>query len=367
MAVFAGLSAISVAQLFISHQKVFPGLARNYDLLCYAGRFRFFGSQAFYDFNGQVFNYPAPVALLYRFFYLTPDPVLTYRLLIAAWAIVAGSIFIRACVKRGVSKWPSAAFAMISLFFFPVVLMTFLGNMEMIVWIVLSVGVWAYLTGRRLLAAVCFGLAGSFKYYQLGYLFLFAPSEWRKVLTGISVFGLSMLGSLWAVGPSVGAALAGMKVGTAEFADKYLYRWNPNESGIDHSAFAVMKLWVAPNHTVLLPLALDVYMVAVLVLLLAAYFQRIRHLSGLSQLLALSVAAVWLWPLSHDYTLVELCAPLVALTLYAIASPNQRGMGAMFCCFGGQVRCFALAMLFILILRNDLPERLPPLSHSAPH
>lgn len=159
-----------------------------------------------------------------------------------------------------------------------------------------------------------------------------------------------------------------------EFADKYLYQWNPNESGIDHSAFAVVKLLIGSDHAKLFPVALNVYLLVVAGLFFFAFFWRVRYFSELSQSLLISVASVWLFPLSHDYTLVHLFAPLAALTLYAIQAKDRRGLTAMFACFGvifatltfvqfdsvrygGQVRCAALAILFILALRYNLPEQ----------
>jgi hypothetical protein len=167
-------------------------------------------------------------------------------------------------------------------------------------------------------------------------------------------------------------ALAGLQSETAIFASHYLDHYLFIENGVDHSIFAFVKVVLLHTHRLdLIPAVLHFYTVLVGLGFVATYFLIIRKLPALNQLLGISIAAVWILPVSHDYTLVNLYAPCAALTLYAIENPSVRGLKAMFICFGvlfatlsfvhfkvaygGQLRCLAMGLLFALVLRHKMP------------
>ena len=364
--------------------QMFPQFTANYDLLCYESRFRFFGSDKFFSFDGQVFNYPAPIAVVFSLLYRSSaGPVSIYKYALIFWVILGVAAFVYACVRRG-TRWYTAAIGSLLVVFtsFPFLFMFFLHNLELLVWIVLGTGIWAFYTGKHWLAAVCFGLAGSFKYFPLAFLFSFPfRKEWKQIFVGASVFGLSMIGSLWIMGPTIKTAAAGLRQQTGVFAEQYLYVWRPAEGAVDHSAFAALKLiLLETHHAASIHAALRPYLLTVFILAGSLYLLRIRKMSSLSQLLLISVASVWLMPLSHDYTLVNLFIPCALLVLYALDRPDDLPttrkstvdyyLAGAFVCFGiifswltfvhhgsvhygGQCRCLVLTVLFCLLLRKD--------------
>ncbi len=109
--------------------------------------------------------------------------------------------------------------------------------------------------------------------------------------------------------------------------------------------------------------------------MLLLFFLVIRKLPTLNQILTLTVISVWIVPLSHDYTLVHLYAPLLLMILLVLRLPPYQPVGrsifVAFSCFavllsdldfitfhgelyGGQVRCVVLAVLLGLSLKKEL-------------
>jgi hypothetical protein len=354
-------------------------LTAGYDLNCYTERFKSYGSEAFFQASGQPFNYPAPVALVMRAIFLTPIwPSWTYLWIMGTWMAVAGSMFVWACVRRGVRAIYAVAFtAFLLIFSHPVLMLLYLCNMELVVWIVLGCGMWAFCTRRSWLAALCFGMAGSFKYFPLALLGMFR--DVRKIAAGGVTFVATLLISSWALGPSFAVAWHGLKVQTGMFTARYLFKWHASEGANDHSLFALVKVVLrSMNRLDLLPKALPIYLAIFGIAFVALYLLVIRNLPPLNQLIVLSAASVALPPLSHDYTLINMYAPLAALTLYAIEHRTKEGpaLYGMFACFGvlfapmtfveiydvryfGQVRCLALIALLALAMKCRLPASSP--------
>lgn len=138
-------------------------------------------------------------------------------------------------------------------------------------------------------------------------------------MTGFAVFVLSLLLSSWILGPSIRIALKGLQSETQTFAAHYLEHWLRTENGSDHSIFAFVKVSLLHVHRLdLIPKALPIYTGIAFIGFVAIYLLVIRKLPALNQLIAISIASVWILPLSHDYTLVNLYAPCAALTLYTI-------------------------------------------------
>lgn len=184
LATFLCVTVVSVLQLFVfhwSHRSIeslyllFPGAWKDWDILCFQGRFYYFGTADFFDYIGQPFNYPAPIALVLAAIYRLPlSPPHTFLIVFLGWVVISGALFVRACAKRGVAPGAAAIFtASLVLLGFPTLLLVFLCNLELLVWIVLGIGVWGFCTRRNWLAAICFGLAGSFKYFPLALLSIF--------------------------------------------------------------------------------------------------------------------------------------------------------------------------------------------------
>ena len=106
-----------------------------------------------------------------------------------------------------------------------------------------------------------------------------------------------------------------------------------------------------------------------------AYFFWIRRLPMLNQVLALTVCALVLPPLSADYTLIHLLFPFSLLCLYAIFCQRNRmdapGLKTCFLCFAPifsfqtyltwryryscEFRTLALVVLLVVVLRHRFP------------
>ena len=106
-----------------------------------------------------------------------------------------------------------------------------------------------------------------------------------------------------------------------------------------------------------------------------AYFFWIRRLPMLNQVLALTVCALVLPPLSADYTLIHLLFPFSLLCLYAIFCQRNRmdapGLKTCFLCFAPifsfqtyltwryryscEFRTIALVVLLVVVLRHRFP------------
>ncbi len=224
----------------------FPGLTRNYDLLCYVDRFKAWGTPEFFqDRTGQMFNYAAPAAIALKLLYSVPlRPTRTFSLLLLSWLLLAGTLTIRSFMRTGLSAWRAILVVAVMLVAsFPLFLLKYLANFELVVWIVLSVGLWAFVTGRLWLAAFCFSLAGSFKYFPLIFLGLFADRRhWQKILFGIASFAMLMGASLRVMGPNIRSTSAGLQAQMKAFTAVYLYQWHADSSPIDHSVVGAVKV-----------------------------------------------------------------------------------------------------------------------------
>jgi len=117
---------------------------------------------------------------------------------------------------------------------------------------------------------------------------------------------------------------------------------------------------------------LRVYLIAAAIAGTALYFAVIRRLPMLNQVLALTLCAVLLPPLSADYTLLELLLPFGLLCLYAVEIRQpRRGLAACFGCFAvlfawetfltihyafdRPMRTLVLTLLLIIVLRAPFP------------
>ena len=355
---------------------------RGYDLLGFADRFRSFGTPAFFDLAGRgQFNYPAPMAVvLALLFHLSPGGVIrAFNLILGVFLCVAAGLFVVSCRRRGLRLAPACVFtAAMLLLAFPVQLLWFMGNTELFVWVLVSAGLWAWFTGKPWLAALCLGLAGSLKYFPLAFLGMFPiKRQWHHILAGLLVCAASIVASLAIMGPGIAFAAAGLRRSAGVVSRDYVQSFRPLDSGYDHSIFAFIKvILVRTGHLGLLPHLLTPYLLLAATVALALYFLRIQHLPAPSRLLALTIIAITIMPISQEYTLVHLFAPMAVLLLQAsntasnIASNTHRTTRWLFPCFGflltaldfggpgislqygGQAKCLVLLTMMVLSLQR---------------
>lgn len=282
------------------------------------------------------FNYPPPVALVYRAVYeARVHPVLWFSVPMLLAVMVAAVMFCRALIGRGLRPRAAIAFTAISaILSYPFAIAFYLGNVEIVVWIILTLGLYLFLKGYGWQAAILFGVAGSLKYFPLIYLALpLARKQYRDALLVPAVAAASIVGSAWFVGPSIPAVYRGLQLQTHLFSLFYVNEYHELESSIDHSLFGFIKLCLYNSHRMdRVPDALSVFLPVVALVGALLWLVRIRKLPVINQVLALSTASVLLPPISHDYTLMHLYAPWAMLVLLSLSTP-WRGMGIAFTCF----------------------------------
>ena len=300
---------------------------RFVDFHAFFGKFRYFHSRKFYT-ESAVLPYPAPAVVAYKPF-LIPSPSPHHGF----WALVRfeGS-FVAACLlmgwlwkdalgRRGITTSMAMLTVAITLVCSFAVWFEFLqGNIEWVVWVILSLGVWAFCTFRFRTAAVLIGVAGSMKIFPIIYLGLFlSKKQYRYALyTSLSAAGSTVV-SLWLVCPEIAYSWHQTLMALTSFEHEYVVGIRPVEIGFDHSLFALLKLISTTLFNVQDPQArLGLYLATVALVGIILFFLRIRYLPLTNQVLCLSVAAILLPPVSYDYTLLHLYPGLVLLISYAL-------------------------------------------------
>jgi hypothetical protein len=350
----------------------------------------FFDFEAYFDqfhrlhtpsfFEGQyLMMYPAPVVVCYWFFYMFQPVATAVFISFALLSSLVGAVLVgRALVRAGMALRPTVLLVGATyLLAYPFWFEFKQGNMEILVWIALSLALLAFSKEHHLTAAGLIGVAGAMKFYPIIYLGLLIPKKrYRECVFGCLVAGCTLLASLWFVGPTISTAWHGTQAGLAQSQSDYLLVLRPNEMGFDHSLFGLVKYLIAMVHrghfspqqySHFRPVLLSSYMVVVAMSGVILYFLRIRFLPVANQLLCLCVASILFPPMSFDYTLVHLYAPWTLLALLAIAGQRAgvkvRGLLPTFLLlglcvsplgefifrhdrFGGEVRAVLLLLLF---------------------
>lgn len=348
------------------------------DFTIYVAKFRLFHTVEFFT-TCFPFTYPAPVSLIYLAFYRVFG-VHALRVFLVACGLaclVPAVWFGNALRRQGVGLSTVVLFtSTLVLTSWPAILITDRGNMEISVWIVMALAMWAFATGRGYMAAVLFGIAASLKLFPFVFLALFlSRRQFRHVAVGAGAFLVSSIGSLAALGPSIPVAYQGIAGGLEFFKLQYMMRWNPVENGVDHSVFALVKgtrifFFHVPREHVF-SRSLSFYLVLTAVAGIILYFARIQKLPVINQVLILSIASIYLTPFSGDGTLLHLYYPFAMLTFLAIQSERKRvwvpGLEVAFVClallfteetflirhfqrFEGQFKCVVLTVLFVTAL-----------------
>ncbi len=290
------------------------------DLTVYIETFKTFHTADFFTFSTHSrFAYPAASAVVYRFFYSFHRFKAAYAVISGGWALVGIAAVSRALLRRHVQPVVAVALAATCCATFPFVFLFQRGNIEIVLWMLTSIGTLAYVRRQPYAAAILWGMAAAMKIYPIFLLgvFLGRRRETGPFLTGIASALLTTLASLWYVGPSVGLAFRGFLGGVQGFQGAYAEFVRLNELGFDHSLFSVAKLLaIGTGHSSaawLHPYYVIAGAVAALVFLL-----RVRKLPFANRLVFLTVAATLLPPVSYEYTLVQIYVPGILLLLYAL-------------------------------------------------
>jgi len=356
---------------------IYPlGRQRYPDLLRFQERFQHFHSVEFFRLPFSFeYLYPAPDAVVYKIFFLfTEHPVRAFLGFSCGSLVIAGVIVGWTMRGRGTARFSAYAFpSAVLLCSYPVWSVLKQANIEIVLWVLVTTGLLLFLSGRGYSAGACFGLAASMKIYPVAYLaLLLVRRQYREMIFGIGVLGVSTVASLWLVCPSISVSWGAIEAGLQRFRFLYVLHKRP-EIGTDHSLFALYKLALHPfpppdrlGHS------LSIYLLVVGAAFVALFFLRIRHLPTINQIFCLTVACVLFPPVSYEYTLLHLLAPLALLSLLTVDLERRGvslpGVGSALACSAillaplpeliwraqlieGQVKAMVLVTLFGIALR----------------
>ncbi len=352
---------------------------RFWDFTVYSRRFHHFHQLAFFKVRGWPFNQTAPTAVVYEMFYgSSRHPLVCYLAVGIAALLLAAVLFARALRRHGIAPASAYLFAgSVLLAAFPFTFALDRGNIEVCIWMLLAAGVWAYTRNRWTVAATLFGFAASMKFYPAVFLgLLLAKRRYKEFAFGLLVAALSTAVSLWIVGPNLRTASVEIANGLSSFHSNFIASLQPGGIGFDHSLFALVKA-AHPVRDYRAYAAF--YFLSVAVAGVALFFWRIRYLPTINQVLALTIAAVLLPPVSYEYTLIHLYIPWALLTLYVVSIPDRSRhrivLAFCYACFAvlftpqsyfishshrfeAQVKALTLVTLFVVSLRYPFAEEI---------
>jgi hypothetical protein len=333
---------------------------RWFDFTIYHDRFQHFRTATFWDAYEYPFTYPAPLAVLYALLYRIPHALRYYLVGYAAATVTAMLMLRRGLVTRGVANGAAIVFTLtVFATNYPLRTLFESANTEGIVAILAAYGVYAVLRERCWLGATLIAVAGTLKIFPFILLaLLLSKRRYREFAWGLLVAAAVTLASLAVVGPSIAQAQEHIDAGIRYVKYTFIFSVNPAAVTFNHSLFTLVKFAVVGierhlhptvihNHAdfvlragrerALLDTTFTLYVAAAALFGVAAYFGWIRRLPMLNQVLALTVCALALPPLSADYTLLHLLFPFALLCLYATeqwrAGVRVRGLTACFVCF----------------------------------
>jgi Glycosyltransferase family 87 len=336
-----------------------------YDYDCFRENFQHFHQAAFFDGSWKnVFSYPAPAAVVYSVFYKAWCGGLKVYLgfLLAGLGLVT-TLYAQSLHRRGVSARSGIKCALgVALLAFPYWFAYERANLEFLVILAVLAGLYGLVSGHGYWAAGSFGLAASLKLLPLVYLGLFLyRRQYRQLLFGLAVLAAVTLLSLRFMGPTVGVAWRGIAHGVEEFRRVYMVQNGPGAAPWDHSLFGLVRLFMATSDR-----SVTIYSVVTAVTGVVLFFARIVRLPLINQVLCLSVAAVWLAPVSFEYTLMGLYGVFGMLSVACLrfdevgsrrVMPLFVMLGILFSPlseviwrgvqYGGQVKCLVLGGLFL--------------------
>jgi hypothetical protein len=353
-----------------------PGVMFS-DFLIFTDRFRHWGTPAFFDHEQLgYFMYPAPLVHVFRFFLGLPHRQSCYLLTLLTVAAFFALAFIQILRKQGLATTQSLLLvASTVLLSYPLIFDFQRGNIEFLVWLVSTIGVWCFFTGRTNTSAVFLGLAASLKLYPIIFFGLFLPRrKYGGFLLGLVAFGAVTLLSLYSIGPTIAAASRWDNEQLAAFSKYYV--GGTAGVGYDHSFFGLVKAFTLRWHPNYFAWARP-YTITVALISVALYFLRMWRLPLPNQILALSVLSVTLAPVSYDYTLLNLYPAFAMLAVLALQAqrrggrvPHMTTYMVLFAIiltpqsyiilhavrYGAQLRTICLLLMLILTLTSPMPE-----------
>ena len=301
------------------------------DFRNYVFKFKYFHSTAF--FQSPLLTYPAPTVALFRVFI----PAGTERALgvtlgflgfILLSVACLAFFFYRSLLGRRTTKAAASCFVLSTVCLsFPIWFEVHQANIEVIVWLVVSLGLWAFWTEKFWLASACFGLAASMKIFPAVLLGLpLARRQYPQLALAVLIAGMSTVAGLWLVCPNLGYSWHATMTAVTSLMKGYALSFQSLHMGFDHGLYALVRFLI-PHY--IAPAAmqhvLQIYLVLAAVTGVGLYVLRIQRLTPASQIASLSIASILFPPVSIDYTLMHLYAPFALFTYAALKKPVAAG------------------------------------------
>ncbi|HEY4382457.1 MAG TPA: glycosyltransferase family 87 protein [Acidobacteriaceae bacterium] len=332
---WAGSAVVFVLMLVVSaleHRagmdpmRVNPWARPFMDLLEYPSTYKLLHTAAFFD-NVPTPTDPVPMPVAYPPFaaavmapmYAAPSPIGFYLVVAVVWIALAVWGVRGALLGEGIGARTATLFPVsLVLLLFPILRLVIEGNIELVLWIFVSLGVWALVRGRDNWAAVLWGLAAAMKLYPIVLLMLLLPRRrYGAIVLGVVTFVASTVLALWWLGPTMSVAWHGSLQNVFGYQGVRASEFSLRELAGNHSIFGLLKMVAMIGGLPLAKLTLPYYACGGLILL-AAFFGKLRKMPLANQLLAVSAFMVSLPTVSYFHTLANLYAPLVLLMFVAI-------------------------------------------------
>ena len=338
-----------------------------------------YGTPQFFTYRGGYFMYPAPMLFLIRFMralplthHVLPHFFTVAVLLVGLLSYGLDRVFLK-CKLSGAGR--TLLISTIVLTSYPLVFDLQRANMEIVVFTLSTFGVWMFYKRRPYIAALLLGFAISLKLYPFILLGLFLPVKQYRAfaLAWLTAFAI-LLCSYAAIGPTVLAAFAWNSGDLANFGS--FYAGKIGALGYDHSLLSLAKFFFAPKHGTMQAWVRPYNLLAAASCVLL-YFARFWRLPIINQILALSLIATLIPPVSYDYTLLNLYVGFILLVILALQG-HRRGVAIphlltymilfaiiftpeSFCIWkgaaaGAQVRCLAMLIMLVLSITFKLPD-----------
>lgn len=355
------------------------------DLLVFRPGFLHFRTPQFWSSFEYPFTYPAPLGVVLGLLFQFAHPVRVYLAFELAAIAAAAWWFVRQLSVRGVAPGSAWAFTLSNLAMtWPLLFLIDTANAEGLVIATLAVGVYAVICNRPWLGAILIGIAGSMKLFPLILLgLLLTKRRYKEFVVGILVAVLATLASLAILGPNIAEAQRQIDIGLALIQNMYFFTMKSDAAALDHSLWVAVRYAAvdadrlfhpasAARQAVVLAVTFRAYLLVTVTVGVTLFLTKIRRLPMLNIVLALTICAVLLPPLSLEYTLVHLLLPFALLCAYAVAMEQRRtaaqGLGGCFACFAilfnietflsdrfvyaAEFRTLALIVLLWLVLRH---------------
>jgi hypothetical protein len=348
------------------------------------------------------FPYPTPSIYAYLIF-VRPFHRHIYRalclyLLFAVLAfIVPAWSFSKHLGRISSEKLPRLAVWVTLLTAFPVVVMIDRGNIEVVMWVLVLLGLLAYLRQRFPMSAILWALAAAMK-ISPGILFalFLRRGRYRMLFVGLAVAAGITLLSLAQVGPTIHQALRDSSTSAPYLLSAFIlgrhYPW------FDESIFNAIKeilsvhAYLTNGHHQLPPVlpfartALRIYNISAPSAALLLYWFRLRRLPLLNQFIAYVVLFTILPQVSYEYKLVylylvwgaflyfiltDVVSGRVAMSfrsinimllscavIFAPLSYIRITSGVSILAFGGEIKLIFLLLILVTVCRIPMPSSL---------